>query len=107
VPCSTDAFAPIQDTLEVNGDNADPLYKYLKQQQPRAVPGSRYALNAEIGWNYEKVELALMASRSARCWVCSAKAFVNWHVYHAVSDWLRRHTSEAVQLAFQSCGRGK
>jgi glutathione peroxidase len=44
----------MQDTLEVNGDNADPLYKYLKQQQPRAVPGSRYALNAEIGWNYEK-----------------------------------------------------
>jgi hypothetical protein len=67
------AFAPMQDTLEVNGDNADPLYKYLKQQQPRAVPGSRYALNAEIGWNYEKVESALMASWFAPCCVCSSK----------------------------------
>lgn len=64
----------MQDTLEVNGDDADPLYKYLKQQQPRAVPGSRYALNAEIGWNYEKVESALMASWFAPCCVSSAKA---------------------------------
>jgi glutathione peroxidase-family protein len=46
---------PMQDTIEVNGESAEPLYKYLKQQQPRAVPGSRFALNAEIGWNYEKV----------------------------------------------------
>lgn len=95
----------MQDTLEVNGDDADPLYKYLKQQQPRAVPGSRYALNAEIGWNYEKVRSALLSSWSAPCWLVSAKVSVSWRVYHAVSDQLQRHTSEAVQLAFQSCGR--
>lgn len=51
-----------QDTIEVNGDQADPLYKFLKATQPRAVPGSRFALNAEIGWNYEKVSYHCMTS---------------------------------------------
>ncbi len=38
----------------MNGENADPLYKYLKAAQPNSVPGSRFNLNADIAWNYEK-----------------------------------------------------
>ncbi len=48
---------PVFDTIDVNGANADPLYKFLKEQQPNSVPGSRFNLNSDIGWNYEKVRM--------------------------------------------------
>lgn len=33
----------LQDKIDVNGPDAHPLYKFLKQQQPAARPGSSYA----------------------------------------------------------------
>ncbi len=48
--CSTkyDVTFPLFTKIEVNGDNADPLYKFLKTAQPGASPRS------DIGWNFTK-----------------------------------------------------
>ena len=48
--CSTkyDVTFPLFTKIEVNGDNADPLYKYLKTVQPGT--GSK----SDIGWNFTK-----------------------------------------------------
>eukprot|EP01025_Chloroclados_australasicus_P025957 TRINITY_DN25809_c0_g1_i1.p1 TRINITY_DN25809_c0_g1~~TRINITY_DN25809_c0_g1_i1.p1 ORF type:complete len:143 (+),score=13.99 TRINITY_DN25809_c0_g1_i1:362-790(+) len=44
------------DILEVNGPNADPLYKYLREQLPASVPrNSRTPAGSNaIEWNYVK-----------------------------------------------------
>lgn len=49
---------PVLDKLLVNGTNAHPLYKLLKQQQPTPLPSSQATrIGGEPGaitWNYEK-----------------------------------------------------
>lgn len=48
--CSTkyDVTFPLFSKIEVNGDNADPLYKFLKSVQPGA------GAKPDIGWNFTK-----------------------------------------------------
>jgi glutathione peroxidase len=43
-----DVTFPMFHKIEVNGDGAAPLYKWLKEQQPGAGD------SAEITWNFEK-----------------------------------------------------
>ncbi len=43
-----DVTFPMFHKIEVNGDGADPLYKWLKAEQPGAGD------SAEITWNFEK-----------------------------------------------------
>lgn len=47
---------PVFDKIEVNGENADPIYKYLKEKQPKSVPGggTRSIRSGDIEWNYVK-----------------------------------------------------
>lgn len=45
----------MQDKIDVNGDNADPLYRFLKERQPNS--GSILGIGGEKGkieWNYVK-----------------------------------------------------
>lgn len=44
----------VQDTVEVNGPGADPLYKYLKATAPVSIPGSAFTRTSDLLWNYEK-----------------------------------------------------
>lgn len=43
-----------QDTVEVNGPGADPLYKWLKATAPTSIPGSAFTRTSDLLWNYEK-----------------------------------------------------
>lgn len=46
---------PIMDEIEVNGPNAHPIYKFLKQRQPVSLPSTyKSPTGAEIEWNYTK-----------------------------------------------------
>jgi glutathione peroxidase len=49
---------PIMDKIEVNGPNAHPIYKMLKEQQPLSLPGSSGpppgGEKGRIEWNYTK-----------------------------------------------------
>lgn len=49
---------PVMDKLEVNGDGADPLYKFLRAGQPLSFPGNKpanpFGEPGAIEWNYTK-----------------------------------------------------
>lgn len=45
---------PVMDTVEVNGEGTDPLYKYLKATAPTSVPGAFFTRTSDLLWNYEK-----------------------------------------------------
>jgi len=52
---------PVMDKLDVNGEDAHPLYKYLKTAQPVSQPGSKgpgfgspFGDAGAIEWNYTK-----------------------------------------------------
>ena len=60
---------PMMAKLEVNGDGADPLYKFLKKTTPDSD-------NVDIEWNFAKVRAAtaVLVGKGARldhCDVCS------------------------------------
>jgi len=47
---------PVYDKIDVNGANAHPLYKFMRERQPTSLPGAgtRSIRAGEIEWNYTK-----------------------------------------------------
>mmetsp|Transcript_16370 Transcript_16370/g.51452 ORF Transcript_16370/g.51452 Transcript_16370/m.51452 type:complete len:154 (-) Transcript_16370:408-869(-) len=46
---------PVFDKIECNGEGSDPLYSYLRKQQPISFPSrTAYGVDGALEWNYVK-----------------------------------------------------